>query len=590
MKMMGSAGDTVGAEVRMPLLESLYHDQIPPTATNLKCRWQEIVAEFEKIHGKVLFKKKINVQDLLRMYGGQPSTLVIVDQGVDGSVINNLDSKRAAILKEMAARPGKPVSPGIARQEVAPNMKLRGEPEIFLVGFRIVPEWFQGFMDPLGPDVYPEEMWTALAVYLHHQISEVGENGWFQGGRYGAAKELRRLDLPFLRGRSLGELSHIVQLALTNEQGGGRGLLSYQPDKTIAPRSLSQRHCLADLGLPAGDGLLRRVGQGCTTDEERWAELRHVLRVVLSYHPEGRSLALLKIDIERQFGMILDQSVFREVKLSHVFESQELMDHFAIRREVQSGAVQFIVHLKDSLSLAPPPGLELPEDPNSVPLPSLHPMEKGMSEGQCLMPPSVVPSSRNVRNEAPTLLQAARPAEQFKFGAHDHEEKENLLGLQNQAPMQVVPSGAYPAIACNESNNSWSTMESGCAGGSAIRHALRAKGARIHRALQTQAQGAQRDGVGADGHNDPRFEPAKIDLTPSLQTVVDMRSELPLGFAVAKGFSSSPTDDALGCQKKHVREETEEYISAIRQQQSRRGLQRQLGLAELGLPQYLLRD
>jgi hypothetical protein len=407
-----------------------------------------------------MFTKKVTVQNLLRMYAGQPATLVIVDQEVDGAGLSNFDGKRAALLKQLAGKPGKAVSPELARREAAANLKLRSEPEVFLVGFRVVPKWFQGFVDPLGPDVYPEAMWSKLAVYFHHLISDNlmnGENCWFQGGRYGAAKDLRGRQLPFLEGLSLGELSHIVQLALTNEQGGGRGLLSYQPDKTIAPRSLSQRHRLADLGLPVGEGPQRRVGQGCANDDERWAELRHVLRVVLSDHPEGRSLALLKVDIERRFGMILDQSVFREVKLSHVFESLELRNLFEVRRASQAGgASQVIVYLKDFPSTPASQGLPLSQGPISSISPPVS------TPPAVTVPPPVhrIPTT-NLVNQAPTLLRAARPVPgnfpakqqcQVKFGVcGQYEEKRNLLGLQCQAPqgdrrLEPAKVGLSPSI------------------------------------------------------------------------------------------------------------------------------------------------
>lgn len=496
----GPMGEISDATLRVPLLESLYHDEIPPTASNLRCRWQEIVTEYEKTLGKSLFTKKITVQSLLRMYAAQPTTLVIVDQHVEGAA-SDLDSKRTGLLKKLAAAPGKAVAPEIARREAAGHLKLRTEPEVFLAGFRIAPKWFHGFVDPLGPDVYPEEMWRQLAIYLHSMISENEESCWFQGGRYGAAKDLRRRQLPFLEGRSLGELSHIVQLALTNEQAGGRGLLSYQPDKTIAPRSLSHKHLLADLGLPVGEGPQRRVGQGYATDEERWAELRLVLARVLSEHPEGRSLALLKVDIERRFGMILDQSVFREVKLSHVFESPEMRTLFEVRRAAQSGsASQVVVRLKDSApTVTAPKARQTSQGPVSVPPPVL--------PAVTVPPPTHRVPMPNSLNSAPydvgQAREAARPVA-GNFGAHQDgplrwdsrgQDTVNARGLQHQAPL-----------------------------------------------------------------SDPRFAPAKVGLTHTLRGAIERPPGLspptegeathgcPTGFELAQGFSNYQMEDFIGYQ------------------------------------------
>jgi hypothetical protein len=330
--------------LRSPLLESLYRDQIPPTASNLRCRWAEIVQEYEGALGKKSpFPQKLTVQTLLKMYAGWPDTLVIVDQQVESAVVPDGETRREALLKMFCPGAGKVVPAALLRRAASPNMKLRAEPEVFLAGYRVAPEYFQGFIDPLGVDVYPEVLWQSFNQYLHDLLG-VGQihECTFAGGRYGTAKELVKRSLPFLHGRSLGEVAHIVQLALTPRSPDGcslrgRGLLSYQADKMIVPRVLSQKHLLADRGLPTSMSATRRVGQDCVTDEERWAELKHVLHVVLAEHPEGRSLALLKVDVEHRFDMILDQSVFKEVKLSHIFETPQLKEDFEVLRVAQQG-------------------------------------------------------------------------------------------------------------------------------------------------------------------------------------------------------------------------------------------------------------
>lgn len=340
------ARDEESLSLRLPLLESLYRDQIPPSASNLRCRWAEMVTEISGNIGQCHLPKKASVQMLLKMYAGQSDTFVLVETEQEGSF-----SSYPKLLQQLG---NSPLPLAILHLEAKPNLKLRTEPETFLAGFRTLPKDFLGFIDPLTDNAYPDELWQQLSQYFSELISKKKADLYtFPGGRYGAAKELQKRKLPFLAGYSLGQLAHIVQLALTPDTGsnvvGGRALLSYQADKKIAPRVLSQRHLLADWGLPATGGPERRVGQGCSNDDERWSELRHVLRTVLSEFPEGRSLALLKVDIERLFGLVLDQSVFRQVKLSHVFEAPELRAEFEVRRLAQAGnASQFIVRLRNS--------------------------------------------------------------------------------------------------------------------------------------------------------------------------------------------------------------------------------------------------
>lgn len=346
-------------------LDSLYCDQIPPFLANLQYRWQEIVTEYQKATGVQLPPRKLTVQDLLKMFADQSATLVIVDQEGDGSV--RLETTHSMLLKQMELRPGKPISPQIARREVTANSKLCDNPEVFFAGFRITPVLFEGFIDPFSADVYPDSMWVNFTGWLDSLKWQNAEISRFQGGRYGAAKEISRWELPFFHRRSLGEMIHIVQLALTSKDRGGRGLLSYQPDKTIAPCSFSEQQCL---GMASQPHHLRYVGEGCASDAERWAELRDVLRAVLSQFPEGRSVALLKLEIERQCGMILDQRVFGQEKLSHVFESPELIDFVDMRREAQVGsnAKVLLVRLKDvqpTQALKAALGLRTFEDPQA---------------------------------------------------------------------------------------------------------------------------------------------------------------------------------------------------------------------------------
>merc|ERR1719265_2215200 len=134
-------------------------------------------------------------------------------------------------------------------------------------------------------------------------------------------------------------------------------------DKMIEPRILSQRHVMADLGLPLnneGGPEHPCIGMECETDEERWDKLKQILHVMLAGHPEGLSLALLKNDIEKRFKMVLDQSVFHEVKLSHVFMSPKLRTDFEVRRVAhQGGGSQIVVRQKD-LPMSMPTGQEKP--------------------------------------------------------------------------------------------------------------------------------------------------------------------------------------------------------------------------------------
>merc|ERR1712232_1049084 len=87
-----------------------------------------------------------------------------------------------------------------------------------------------------GDDVYPDALWAEFGAYCENAeaLENVAMREAFGGARYGFAAALQMRGFPFLNGRSLGELCHIVQLALTE-----RRLLGYR-DGRIVPYDRSQ--------------------------------------------------------------------------------------------------------------------------------------------------------------------------------------------------------------------------------------------------------------------------------------------------------------------------------------------------------------
>jgi len=64
-------------------------------------------------------------------------------------------------------------------------------------------------------DPYPQEMWLAARTYIQ-SLSD--EDMYLPGGRYACARALAGSSLPFLAGFSLGQICHIVQLAISQKQ------------------------------------------------------------------------------------------------------------------------------------------------------------------------------------------------------------------------------------------------------------------------------------------------------------------------------------------------------------------------------------
>jgi len=71
------------------------------------------------------------------------------------------------------------------------------------------------FLDVCSPeDSYPQQMWQDAAAYFQ----QLPEEMTLPGGRYACACELARRGLPFLMGRSLGQVCHIIQLAISQKR------------------------------------------------------------------------------------------------------------------------------------------------------------------------------------------------------------------------------------------------------------------------------------------------------------------------------------------------------------------------------------
>merc|ERR1719310_511563 len=122
---------------------------------------------------------------LTKMYAGKPDTLVIMDQCMNfqapnGSMANNGNSYGIMLLN------GSPGSREVAQRELHAHSKVREEPGMFLVGFRMAPKYFKGFIDPCGEDVYPDALWQELGKYLEGLVhAQRVEEYTFSGGRYG---------------------------------------------------------------------------------------------------------------------------------------------------------------------------------------------------------------------------------------------------------------------------------------------------------------------------------------------------------------------------------------------------------------------
>lgn len=240
------------------ILESLYDDRIKPMANYVKGRLKERSTP-EPI-----------VKSFVELYSQHPD-LFYVQQPAPGS---QTDEATIFFLKE--------------------------------------PSWFKGWIDIDAPDdPYDEHTWNELAKFLD------GEHT-FAGGRYGMARELMQRELPFLSKLSLGEVCHMVQLAIQH-----RRLIVYHR-KMLKPIQT----VLCQLSPANGNG------PGSEGEEIKdMDDLCVVLFRMLIHHPQGIRLCRMKQMIKHELCRKLSEMAFQCTKLIELFNQEPLSETFILDTE-----------------------------------------------------------------------------------------------------------------------------------------------------------------------------------------------------------------------------------------------------------------
>merc|ERR1712159_617932 len=171
-------------------------------------------------------------------------------------------------------------------------------------------------------DPYPEEMWKAANDYF--QVME-RENRSLPGGRYATALALMKLDLPFLSVYSLGQVCHIVELAMTT-----RKLLGYL-EGAIVPYARSHSKV-------KDSAAERRIGNGNASQQlplATWDVARTCLREILgSATRKGKAsvpLSTLKRLYRSRFHTELSETALGYTKLTELLQDPRIADLCTVR-------------------------------------------------------------------------------------------------------------------------------------------------------------------------------------------------------------------------------------------------------------------
>lgn len=171
-------------------------------------------------------------------------------------------------------------------------------------------------------DAYPASLWTGIKNFLR-QLDERGES--LPGGRYSCARALLDSGLPSLQGCSLGEVCHIVQLAMSEKK-----LLGYL-DGTIAPYERSNsmlKDTAAELCM----------GSSNTSQQiplATWASARSCMVDVLeSAVRKGKKqvpISTLKRLFRSRFHIELSETALGHTKLSDLLQDKVFSDLCSVR-------------------------------------------------------------------------------------------------------------------------------------------------------------------------------------------------------------------------------------------------------------------
>jgi len=171
-------------------------------------------------------------------------------------------------------------------------------------------------------DAYPPSLWLHLNVYLQ----SLPEQESFPGGRYACALELRTRRLPFLAQFTLGQLCHIVQLAISQKRifGYMNGLLvPYNRSQTILKEHAAEK---GEAHVPTSTAERLPL----VSMDQAKACLVQLLSDV-GRNPATMPLSNVKRLFRSRFGLELSETSLGHAKLCDLLSSDSFKDICCVR-------------------------------------------------------------------------------------------------------------------------------------------------------------------------------------------------------------------------------------------------------------------
>jgi len=187
-------------------------------------------------------------------------------------------------------------------------------------------------------DIYPAELWRAAAMYF-----EAGSSGEpchtepLPGGRYDSARELLLRQPQFLRGCSLGQVCHIMELCISK-----KSLLGYANGSVVPYRlstSMLKSQC-AEQQLPCSPTALDPSLQArvATWDEAR-DRLRQILQDAIDNGAKQVPLSNVKRLFRSKFALNLSETALGHARISNLLQDPRFRDICSVELQDRGYAV-----------------------------------------------------------------------------------------------------------------------------------------------------------------------------------------------------------------------------------------------------------
>lgn len=197
-----------------------------------------------------------------------------------------------------------------------------GEYAALLVG------WPPSFVDPGSTeDPYPKVLWDDLAAYF---AGPADDDAPLPGGRYNSARSLKARNLPFLKDRSLGEVCHILALAVSFKK-----ILGHSKGHTVpyARSENGHKDFCASAELPVNGAKLASAGMDVATWDQVREGLRELLSVALDKGPGGIPMPNVKRLFRSRLGLELSETALGHSRVQDLLQDERLHDICEVQRQ-----------------------------------------------------------------------------------------------------------------------------------------------------------------------------------------------------------------------------------------------------------------